>query len=187
MVEPNIEVKPYGPLVEGNVTESRVIAMMARVKKSILEEVIANPKRKQSDVVVLYYQGRELRGTDGTTYLTTDDHSQVRCSDIVNTFSDTPGAHVVMLDVQRDGRETAVVSQELEHNRMGQLHYSWLAGGGEPARRLLGLLRECWPKASNLNALALEIESMTQQVPQAGFRHSPRELAALFEFGGKGR
>ena len=191
------EVVAYDPLV-GGVSKGQVLHRLKGVKRQIQAAAPENEPVVLSEVVLVYYQGREMV-TPGGDYLMSDDsqgdedldRTAVSCSEIVDLFRDARGVQVVMLDAERLSRPSdpnaADASGAFDGARLGVLHSVW-TGGAAPATRLLGLLQEGWSQAGNLGDLAKEIDGLRQRLaPQTRFSfHLPGDLAQL-EFGGKPR
>jgi WD40 repeat protein len=190
-------VLAYPPLV-GGVSKWQVINKLQEVKVQIKATADEGKDVVLSDVVMLYYKGRE-RLTPSGHYLLTDDSelkddpkdTDVSCEEIVSLFRDTRGAQVVMLDVERVAAAKAEaqapgVARAFDGTRLGVFHSFWLAEGNAPATGLLGLLQQGWGQADTLDHLAREVEGLRARLaPQLRFyRYIPGELA-LLEFGGK--
>jgi WD40 repeat protein len=181
-------VEPYGPLVGQEVTPTRVRSELRRVKRKI--QTTPRQNILLGEVVLLYYQGRELITEKGKHYLLTavssgDDDPEraaISCERIVELFSDVPGAQVVMLDAKREAKTNArQMAPAFDDPRLGVFHFFWL-GGNVPPTRLLGLVEQCWGRVNNLRSLAQEVKGLAQPVAQ--FYGDVRGDLALLEFGG---
>jgi hypothetical protein len=186
-------VVPYEPLV-GDVWQDTVFETLRLVKRRIQDAAAeAGKDVLLGEVVLLYYQGQEIitpKGhfllTDQSTSDTNPERSGVSCEKIVELFSDTPGAQVVMLDMKHQpGVEARAPAAAFKGTRVGLLHSYW-PGEKMPATRLLGLVQQGWGDASTLGNLAQQVEALGQRLaPQLRFdKNMPAELA-LLEFGGK--
>jgi hypothetical protein len=143
------EVVAYDPLV-GNVSQGKVVQRLKAVKRNIQAAMAGRQDVVLSEVVLLYYHGREVVTRDGlfllTDYSVGDEdltRTGVGCEQIVQLFSDARGAHVVMLDVEQARAEADGVAAAgaFQGTRLGVFHALWSAGGGAPANRLLALLQ----------------------------------------------
>jgi hypothetical protein len=140
------------------------------------------------DLVVFYYQGREAINAQGTFYLPGGsrpdepaDAASLSCDDLVSLFSRTPGAHILLFDVDRgrslaDGARDLIAGWEdnygdFKHN-ITALRYAWL-GQSEHAKtvHLLEGLRQAIPQASRL----IEVANQLRQIA-AGSPYYRKEL-----------
>src|SRR5439155_147717 len=177
------------------VSKGKVMNLLNWVKLNIQTATGEGQDVVLSEVVLLYYQGREVIARDGHFLLTDDtlrnedlSETGVACDAIGQLFRDARGAQVVMLDVERAQQARAEALEEdrlFQNKRLGVFHTFWTAGGAAPANRLLSLLQQSWPQANNLGALARQVDALRQQVaPQMRFfPYLPGDLM-LLEFGG---
>ncbi len=188
------EVTAYEPLV-GGVTQGQMLHSLYGVKRQIQAAVAEDENIVLSEVVLVYYQGRETTTPQGDYLLSDDsqgdedlDRTAVSCTDIVKLFGDARGVQIVMLDAERLAGKSdpnAAVADAFDGARLGVFHWTW-TGAQAPATRLLGLLQKGWSAADNLGDLARQVDVLRQQLtPQTRFSaHVPSDLAPL-EFGGK--
>ena len=189
------EVIAYDPLV-GGVSKGQFLHRLKGVKRQIHSAAPEDQNVPLSDVVLVYYQGRETATPAGCYLLSDDsagdedlDRTALSCSEIVDLFGDAPGAQVMMLDTERVARAKADADVEaanaFDGARLGVLHSVW-SGDKAPASRLLALLQKGWSQADNLGDLARRIDGLRQQLsPETRFSaHVPGALAQL-EIGGK--
>ena len=115
---------------------------LQRIKHSIRAT-----KNRVNEVVVLYYRGGEGLSADGSFPQTTLGGSArlsavgvMTCDNLVSSLGDTPGAQLLLLDVDRDlpqenqGQMTQnkLISWGEYYPRVGMVHYAWLGPPGTP-------------------------------------------------------
>jgi WD40 repeat protein len=122
-----------------------VLAALAQIKNKIWERT--RPGVSGNDVVVFYYQGRESITKEGHFFRTgtipgdsAGDYSAITRDQLINLFADTPGAHLLFLDVACDTPASvprprgqwdwvdrfADLYPDLR-NHAGVLRYAWLS------------------------------------------------------------
>ena len=187
------KVVVYEPLV-GGVSQGQILKHLDWVKRQIQASAPEDRNIVLSEVVLVYYQGREMLTPEGH-FLLSDDYkgykdlkaTGVNCVEIVEKFSDARGVQVMMFDVARvqADAEAPPVTRAFEGTRVGFFHSFW-SGEKPPVTRLLPMLQQSWSKANNLDSLAKQIgELCRDQAPQMRFLpYLPGQLAQL-EFGGK--
>ncbi|HVS37914.1 MAG TPA: hypothetical protein VMS17_20310, partial [Gemmataceae bacterium] len=182
------KVVPYEPLV-GPVTVGSIKSRLRSVKRKI-DDQPQDPNVPLSDVVLVYFQGQEIAGSDGL-YLLSSEYAQDQNLQrsalsgqwIVGLFGETRGAQVLMLDAQRLAAEQAAAAKNpFDGGRLGVFHAFW-SGATVPPAELLTLLQKGWSRADTLDSLAQQIQELCP--PQLQFaKYLPGDLAQL-EFGGK--
>ena len=186
----------HEPLV-GGVSKWQVLTYLEKVKVQIQADTSSEHDSVLNDVVLIYYQGQEA-ATPAGLYLLSDDstgdrnlrRTAVSCGEILDRFSDAPGAQVVMLDAQRVAAPNADANGKdgtdvFGGSRLGVFHAFW-TGPNAPASRLLGLVEAGWSKASTLGDLAARVDELRRQVaPQVSFSKNIPEQLAQLDFGGK--
>jgi hypothetical protein len=168
-------VIPYGPLVGYNVRRENLNHQLYTITTNIKR--LAQAGSFGNDVVMLYYQGGEALTEDGHFFRTDLTQkgaelkaSAIDCQELVDFFADTPGAHVLLLDVDRrkasaQGANAPRSGAERARDRVAQwatyfkeaqahvvvLRYSWLGAPAVPKdARLIAALQESMPHASRL-------------------------------------
>jgi hypothetical protein len=161
------QVYPYGPLVDYNARREFVDKQLTDIQWRIKDQ--AEHGAGGNDLVVLYYQGQERFDDKGNYYPTRlvesgapDEGERLRPDDLAKLFQDTPGAFVLLLDVDRAGSSAKGAPErdaikkweanypEITHNAT-VVRYAWLgAPGAPPNRRLIQALQEGMPKAATL-------------------------------------
>ncbi len=182
------KVVSYDPLV-GGVSVGDMKRRLRSVKKKI-DEQPQDPDVPLSDVVVVYFQGREVVGADGLYLLSSEydqdqslERSALSGRQIADLFGEARGARVLMLDAQRLAAEPADAARDpFEGGRVGVFHAFW-SGAAAPPSDLLTLLQKGWARANTLSDLAQQVAELCP--PSLQFtKYLPGELAQL-EFGGK--
>jgi hypothetical protein len=157
--EPNGEIKTpvfdpvytYATLTGYYVRPQYVYNQLHRIQATIKK--LANAGTPCNDVVVFYYQGGEAVSAQGNVFQTS-----LTCDDLVRFFADTPGAHILMFDVGREGVAAGKDKVAALDNSYGDieqhvavLRYAWLNGpGAQPGTGLLRALGDAMPQAGRL-------------------------------------
>jgi WD40 repeat protein len=185
----------YGPLT-GEVTSKRIRAQLGRICRAI------NATRRTvggSDVVLFYYRGAEAVSRDGEFYLLTSEsadnpnlqQSAISGDVLSKYFQQSPGAQLLLFDVQRKPLEGAQVdglpaARWPRDTTVAALRFAWTRDGEVPnPARLLLALETAAPRAGTLDKLSRNLEeiyeSAKQQVGAALVyeRHVPPGLRAL--------
>ena len=174
------------------ISKKMVLLYLERMKKEIEPK---EPNAAVSDIVLIYYQGREVVNSHGDIALATTDSDllgdpdelTVSCIDIRKEFGDWEGAgaQVVMFDAEgARGANGGDVAQAFDGSRLGVFNAFWV-GGQAPGNRLFELLDASWMKAGNLGELAKNIEDLRDlRKLKMQFSYLPGDLAQL-AFGGK--
>jgi WD40 repeat protein len=184
------------PLVK-NVTKGKILYRLKEVKRQIQATAADGQAGGLAEVVLVYYQGREMVAPGGH-YLLTDDFESdedltrtgVSCAEIVGEFADARGAQVVMLDVERVARDpadrdAAPTDRAFAGARLGVFLSFW-SGNPAPATRLLPLLQKGWSESVSLGDLANQVDLLRQKAaPKLQFAKYLPEALAQLEFGGK--
>jgi hypothetical protein len=135
-----------------------------------------------TDLVVFYYQGAETVNTEGSHYLAGNavtgdgtDLAAFSCDELVDLFSKTPGAHVVLLDVGRgtslgEGARDKIAKWEESYGdirlNIMVLRYAWLGQTDKPQPiRLVEGLREAMPRVTRLAELTDRVRQFAELSP----------------------
>lgn len=152
----------YGPLT-GHVSPGQVITQLMRIRTALR---IRGAQEFANDVVMVYYQGSEAMDAGGQSYLLTSasqfdkklDRSAISNTQLEGLLGKSPGAHLVLLDVDRSAGPTQLAQGPgwPSESRIGLIRSSWLAGKATPHEaRLVAGLMESLSGSHNL----LEIKS----------------------------
>ena len=184
------DVLVYDPPAVGYLSKGQMVDPLNTVRWTIDREP-QTPGVVLSDVVLVYFRGREMAGSDALYLLSSDyagDKSLKRSAtkfrrDRERVRRCAHGVQVVMLDAERVGGGKADAALDpFDGTHLGVLHSFW-SGAVTPPVQLLGLLQKGWPSANTLGDLAKQVEQLCP--PQLSFHsHVPPELTGL-EFGGK--
>jgi hypothetical protein len=115
-----------------------------RLMKGMMNRLDDEPT---NDVILIYYQGKEIRSENGDFELTTGiPDMNVKRRKLVSLLSDIPGAHLLLLDVER--------------TNLGDREQTW-------TDRHLGLLRVAWARQPNENTGSLRlVDALEKNVSQ---------------------
>src|SRR5262249_59531378 len=99
------EVRLYGPLT-GYVSPEQVFTQLCLIKRTV--DLLASSGSSQ-DVVMVYFQGGESLSSHGHFFLTSVsqfdrelERSAITCDGLAESFSETLGAKILLLDVERE-------------------------------------------------------------------------------------
>jgi WD40 repeat protein len=160
-------VTVYGPQVGFYARREYVNSELLKIQTAILE--LAAAGQPSTDVVVVYYQGREAVKAKGHFFEAgaDDDRLAISADDLAGFFGDTPGAHVLLLDVDRaaqDGTDKVARWPALYPDTAASvavLRYAWLGGGGAPHDvRLVKALEDALHGAARL----VDVTKVVRQV-----------------------
>jgi hypothetical protein len=116
-------------------------------------------------IVVFYYQGGEAVDAQGNFFQTSMNapdeckgQTSITCDELVHFFAETPGAHVLLFDVDRQRPKIPEVKDKLAEwnypdveSHVAVLRYAWLSGKEQPKEpRLVEALQEALPHAIRL-------------------------------------
>jgi hypothetical protein len=130
----------YPTLVDYRVKPSYVYYQLVEIKNNI--QKLAQIGASSSDVVAVYYRGGEAVNAQGNLFQTSlsrpgkeSRESAITCDEVVGIFAETPGAQILLMDVDRQQVSTAQdqISNWKDHySRVGMLHYAWLGQPNAP-------------------------------------------------------
>jgi hypothetical protein len=158
----------YGPLI-GDVSRGAIMNQLVRIRIAIRAGETADAG---NDVVLLYYRGAEAVESNGQFYLLTSeaaDNPDLKSSAIGGTelaalFGRSPGAQVILLDVERRilGERLpggpAIAARWPDGARIAALRCAWLRNEPAPSdARLLVVLQETLTSASRLQEIGSEL------------------------------
>jgi hypothetical protein len=189
------EIIPYGPLT-GYVSQQQIFTQLLLIKKTVDATARAGAV---NDVVMVYYQGGESLASGNHFLLTSASHSNrglewsaVSCDGLADLFAETMGAHLLLLDVTREGTPEAGVKDRIaqwpEEVRAGVFRAAWLRRVGQVPNdaRLLNVWGETTPKVSRLQEvdrrLADRFSQLTERYSKKSLlydEHLPVSLAEL--------
>jgi WD40 repeat protein len=173
----------YGPRV-GYEAERRFVESLFC---DIQETIDAGPRAPANDLVVIYYQGNEVVDDKGDSFLTragapaaSDDNRALGANRLADLFRDTPGAFVLLLDVNRQpGRPggQAEKDQVAEWDKnypdsartSSVLRYAWIGGPAAPPPNapLLEALQNGMPRAARFIELSDFVRNYAGKFPGA--------------------
>ena len=194
------KVRTYGPLVGRNARSGAVRAQMMLMKSRIKSRIAHD---QPNDVIVIYYQGREMRDKRGEFVLADRrncgnpalDESAISSSYLSRFLNRTPGAHLLFLDVERietAGAKEANLWPRTPH--LGMLRVAWSQGKEDiPASlTLIGALSSTVSQAETSDNAEVRLRSLESRIhsalSEAGGKHPtlpifdphvPSELAEL--------
>lgn len=109
-----------GAVLDGDFTDNDVTGILAQMILIMSRE----GDEPTNDVLVMYYQGAEVNRTNSDFELATGNpRITVKRASLVNLLCDIPGAHLLLLDVQR--LPQGARQQVWGDNRLGLLHVAW--------------------------------------------------------------
>src|SRR5439155_17628923 len=124
----------YPSLVDYRVKPSYVYYQLVEIKNTI--QRLSQIGAASSDVVAVYYRGGEAVNAQGNLFQTSltrpgreTRESAITCDEVVGIFAETPGAQILLMDVDRKGTAAShdqIVSWGQYYPRVGMLHYAWL-------------------------------------------------------------
>jgi len=151
--------KVYGPLT-GYVSPGQILTQLARIRTSMRLAPVREPA---NDLVLIYYQGEEARGTQGQVYLLTStskndpnlQRSAISGATLESLLGKAPGAHVLLLDVKRGPQTEPLATPDSapawsEESHLGFVRSAWSSTAPPPQERLLKLLSEALGQARRL-------------------------------------
>jgi hypothetical protein len=157
------KVYPYGPLVGYKVRREFLNHQLYIITTRIRQ--LARAGSFGNDVVMLYYQGGEAMDKDGHFFQTSlsQDGAELRstaiaCQELVSFFAETPGAHVLLLDVDRPGAQPTADMKDKDlvgkwqympevKDHVVALRYAWLGQPDVPKdARLISALEKAMPQ-----------------------------------------
>jgi hypothetical protein len=130
----------YPSLVDYRVKPSYVYYQLVEIKNTI--QRLSQIGAASSDVVAVYYRGGEAINSQGNLFQTSltrpgreTRESAITCDEVVGIFSETPGAQILLMDVDRQAASPAqdqIISWGEHYPRVGILHYAWLGQPNAP-------------------------------------------------------
>jgi hypothetical protein len=130
----------YPSLVDYRVKPSYVYYQLVEIKNTI--QRLSQIGAASSDVVAVYYRGGEAVSAQGNLFQTSltrpgreTRESAITCDEVVGIFSETPGAQILLMDVDRQTASPAqdeIISWGEHYPRVGILHYAWLGQPNAP-------------------------------------------------------
>jgi hypothetical protein len=127
-------------LVDYRVKPSYVYYQVVEIKNTI--QRLTQIGAASSDVVAVYYRGGEAVNAQGNLFQTSltrpgreTRESAITCDEVVGIFSETPGAQILLMDVDRQAASPAqdqIISWGEHYPRVGILHYAWLGQPNAP-------------------------------------------------------
>jgi hypothetical protein len=167
---PFAAVVTYPPLSGNKTLPGYLYSQLQDVKRNIRN--LTEAGEVLQDVVIIYYQGHEDLGEQGNVFTPgpgSPPRYRLACDELVKALAYTPGAHVLLLDLERDPGKVPRAGGPLARAdkvsrwpdeypevrpHVGVVRYAWAGKGAAPARARLSLaLEEAIPKASRLNQL----------------------------------
>jgi hypothetical protein len=177
-VPPFAEVIPYRALGGPKAGPEYLYGQIVDVRENIKN--FANARNPLHDVVIIYFEGREDLGEEGSVFVTGPGqprHSGIVCNDLVRHLSYTPGAHLLLLDVERlpaNGPQSDKIRRWREEypdvrGHAGVVRYAWAGKGPAPAGARLGVaLAKGIGKASRLRQLVEEMGKLVARFQGRG-------------------
>jgi hypothetical protein len=124
------------------------VAQIQLIRQNIIE------RKSASDVVIIYYQGRESIDSSGRFLFHASDRS-IASDYLERLFANVPGAQILFLDVTRDRPDDMKRPEDINRiawpAHIGVLRYAWQEQGASPVdARLIASLADATAKASRL-------------------------------------
>lgn len=171
------QVHTYRPLTGEKVRPERIIGLLDSVSNAV--RGIAGAGDFGNDVVVLYYQGDEMVSEKGNTYQTSLSRLRpnairdtIACDRLVGFFAETPGAHLLLLDVDRKlSRGADRISDWQDYfpdarAHVALLRYAWLGKDVAPAdAHLLVALERTLPQSPRLQEVTEGTFKFAESLP----------------------
>lgn len=198
------DVTPYGPLTGAQVRPAYIYNQLYNIKTTIDVAQVGAP---MNDVVMIYYQGGEAVTERGNFFQT---HAGARglvkefgipCDKLVEFLAETPGAHVLLLDVEREAppgspgqRGRDKIARWLDDYPQAQAHvgvlrHAWLGKGDPPAEaRLLTALGKVIPRSARLREVLAHMGTMFGTLRDSNlliYTYVPSDLHDLLVGGGQ--
>jgi hypothetical protein len=142
-------------------------------------ERLAKGGLRSNNVVVFYFQGAEAVDAQGNLFQTTTAPSSAKgrqtaltCEDLAEFVGQTPGAHVLLLDVEQQSAMDAndklgKWDDNYIDSHVAYLRYAWLGPATKPSDiSLIQKLQEAVPHATKLQDMA---DKLTQLASQSGY------------------
>jgi hypothetical protein len=162
----------YPSLVDYRVKPGNVIVKLWEIQNTI--EKLAKVGAASSDVVAVYYRGGEAVNAQGNlfqSYLSRTGgetrESAISCDEVVKIFEATPGAQILLMDVDRQSGITSpdrIGSWSQYYPHVGMLHYAWL---GQPNAPKNPALLEAIEKAMGESTRLVEVRDGVERIASA--------------------
>jgi WD40 repeat protein len=170
------QVYLYGPQVGHKADRIYLNSKLAQIKGRIMRLIGAGVPG--NDLVVIYYRGKEKFDEKGNYFPTGPDdigpaeqNEALRPDELADLFRDTPGAFVLLLDVDRDPDSARVAPakdplKSWASPNTAVLRYAWAGEPAAPPRlRLLGALQDEMPRAATMLDLADGLRQVAARSP----------------------
>jgi hypothetical protein len=151
----------YPSLVDYRVKPSYVYYQLVEIKNTI--QRLSQIGATSSDVVAVYYRGGEAVNAQGNLFQTSltrpgreTRESAITCDEVVGIFAETPGAQILLMDVDRKGTAASqdqIVSWGQYFPRVGMLHYAWLQPNAPKNPGLIEAIEKAMGEATRLAEL----------------------------------
>jgi hypothetical protein len=143
-------------LAERWITHGQIVAQVQLIRQNIID------RKSASDVVIVYYQGRESIDSKGRFLLHASDRP-IASDYLERLFANVPGAQILFLDVTRE--KNVELSQIAWPERIAVLCYAWQSGGVTPAdAQLISSLAHATAKASYLADIESHVSGRYRQL-----------------------
>ena len=175
MVTPGFKrTRIHGPLVDF-VSPQRVIHQIERIRAMLS---VPGAARRGNPVVMVFFQGEEKLGADGSVFLLTSDsrydpvlkRSAIANNQLARFFARIPGAHLLCLDVSRPDPSAPARKYEIwpTEPHIGVLRYAWRQDSDVPENgRLVAALGGGFSNRSTLQAVESEVANAFLQLSGA--------------------
>ena len=178
LLEPAFEgVDVYGPQVGYRAGRAYVLQQLQKVRYRI--QGLTNARAPTNHIVVFYYQGGESVNAQGNFFQTSlhaanaaQRQNALTCDDLVEFVGQTPGAHVLLFDVDRQPVKSIDAKDKLARwnynypdveSQVALLRYAWLAGTAEPRDlRLVQALQQAVPQAKSLGEVTEQVYELAR-------------------------
>jgi WD40 repeat protein len=185
------DVLVHKVLIASQVREVYIRKFLRAIRDTVVKLARAEPL--MNDVIMIYYEGGEAVEKDGNFFQTDGGRRGARqfdvaCDKLVAELAQTPGAHVLLLDVDRARRPLDGVDKIADWNRyylhqhMVVMRHAWKGKeAAPPGARLLAVLREAIPRAARLSEVVTQMSmlTLTQGPDLLVDRYFPPELEDL--------
>jgi WD40 repeat protein len=172
------QVETYGTLTGSEVHQTSIYSQLIAIQDTVRGD-LARGGRPMNEVVMIYYQGGEALTAEGNLFRGAGAAPglAIQCDKLVEYLSEIPGAHVLLLDVDRDpaapprgGARDKIDSWKDDYPQVrfhvGVLRCAWRGKGPPPKEaRLITALGKATTRAARLHAV---IEQTERLVAAAG-------------------
>jgi WD40 repeat protein len=171
-------VDVYGPQAGYFARRPYVLHQLHIIRDKI--QGFANAGLPSTHIVVFYYQGGESVDAQGNFFQTSVNspnagagQTSITCDDLVDFVAQTPGAHVLLFDVDRQRSKSSGAKDKLAgwkdnypdvESHVAVLRYAWLSTAEAPkSPRLIQALQQALPHATRLVEVVDQLSRLAAQ------------------------